>query len=71
MQKNFCIGKFFYIFNKFTSLESIKMQTIQNAPHAIKCLATSPECGYLTSLKHLRMEACILKEENINGWVAN
>ena len=71
MQKNFCIGKFFYIFSKFTRLESITMQAIQNAPHAIKCLAAIPENGYLASLKHLRMEACILKEENMNGWVLN
>ena len=25
MQKNFCIAKFFYIFNKFTGLQSLTM----------------------------------------------
>ena len=47
------------------------MQSIQNAPHAIKCLATSQERAYVNSLKHLKMEACILKEENHDGWVVN
>ena len=69
MQKHFCIGKFFYVFNKFTGLETITMKAIQNAPHAIKCLGTSPDKGYIQSLKHLKMEACILKEENRDGWV--
>ena len=47
------------------------MISIQNAPHAIKCLATASEQGFTHSLKHLKMEACILKEEQQNGWVVN
>ena len=31
-QVNFCISKFFYIFNKFTNLETLSMISIQNAP---------------------------------------
>lgn len=68
-QKHFCIGKFFLILNKFTNLESITMKNIQNFPHAIKCLSQVTERGYNQSLKHLNMEACILKEENTEGWV--
>ena len=69
VQKNFCIAKFFYVFNKFTSLERINMVAIQNSPHAFKCLATSSDKGYTQSLKHLKMEACVLKEEHAGGWV--
>ena len=31
-QVNFCISKFFYIFNKFTNLQTLSMISIQNAP---------------------------------------
>ena len=71
VQRRFCIGKFFYIFNKFTGLETITMKSISNAPHAIKCLGTSSEKGYIRTLKHLKMEACILKEESHDGWLVN
>ena len=57
------------IFNKFTNLESITMKNINNFPHAIKCLAQLTDRGYNLTLKHLNMEACILKEENNDGWV--
>ena len=40
MQKNFCIGKFFYIFNKFSALETLNLKSVMNAPHALKCLAS-------------------------------
>ena len=40
MQKHFCIGKFFYIFNKFTALETLNLKSIYNAPQALKCLAS-------------------------------
>ena len=40
MQKNFCIGKFFYLFNKFPSLETLTLKSVMNAPHALKCLAS-------------------------------
>ena len=45
------------------------MVSVRDAPHAIKSLATSLEKGYMKSLKHLKMEACILKEEFHDGWV--
>ena len=47
VQRNLCIGKFFYIFNKFSSLETITLQSISNAPQVIKCLANSPDKAYL------------------------
>ena len=40
MQKNFCIGKFFYVFNKFSSLVTLNLKSITNAPQALKCLAS-------------------------------
>ena len=40
MQKHFCIGKFFYIFNKFSALETLNLKSVMNAPHALKCLAS-------------------------------
>ena len=69
MQLHFCIAKFFYIFNKFTNLQTMHLVSIQNAPHAIKSLATSSDRGYKTKLKNLKMQACILKEEQRDGWV--
>ena len=70
MQKNFCIGKFFYLFNKFSALETLNLKSVMNAPHALKCLASQmQQKAYATSLKHLTIHACILKEENAQGWV--
>jgi len=63
MQLHFCVAKFFYVFNKFTNLQSMSLISIQNAPHAIKALATTTERGYTHTLKSLKMQACILKEE--------
>ena len=40
MQKNFCIGKFFYVFNKFSNLVTLNLKSIHNAPQALKCLAS-------------------------------
>lgn len=71
MQKQFCIGKFFYIFNKFTALETLNLKSIHSAPHALKCLASEMQFkAFAKSLKHLSINACILKEEHVaEGWL--
>ena len=69
MKKKFCIGKFFYVINKFTNLETLTMQSIYDAPQVFKYLGTL-KAGYSESLKNLSINACILKEESKDGgWV--
>jgi len=48
----------------FNSLEKLNLKSISSAPQALKCLGSEMQLkAYARSLRHLTINACILKEE--------
>lgn len=68
IKRNWAIVKFINIIGKFSSLQRLELKSLNNAPLVFKALATMNNLTFAKGLKHLLINACILKEMNAENW---
>jgi Leucine-rich repeat (LRR) protein len=70
-QRDMVIFKFINILSSFKSLKVLSLKGLNNAPKVFKALGSFQNTlGFANSLRELEINACVLKMEDENGWLA-
>jgi hypothetical protein len=63
-QRNFAVVKFVITVGQFKNLQYLELKSLANAPLIFQAFTQMKTLQFALSLKHLHINACILKEMN-------